>query len=64
MDSKKEELKQQEKEKKVASKAIAEQTVKVMRQNKAEDKSIFCLLKSAYGKYFSDNELNQFLKTK
>lgn len=48
--------------KKASSKEIALSTIKSMRKNGAEDKSIFDLLKSAYGKYFSDDELKQFLE--
>lgn len=51
-----------EEDKKNSSKEIALNTIKVMRKNGAEDASIFQLLKSAYGKYFSDEELKQFLE--
>lgn len=52
-----------EEDKKDSSKEIALNTIKVMRKNGATDTSIFDLLKSAYGKYFSDAELEGFLKT-
>lgn len=51
-----------EEDKKASSKEIALSTIKSMRKNGAEDASIFQLLKSAYGKYFSDKELKQFLE--
>lgn len=51
-----------EEDKKDSSKEIALNTIKLMRKNGAADVSIFNLLKSAYGKYFSDTELEEFLK--
>lgn len=51
-----------EEDKKASSKEIALSTIKSMRENGADDKNIFSLLKSAYGKYFSDDELKQFLE--
>lgn len=48
--------------KKASSKEIALSTIKSMRENGSDDTAIFNLLKSAYGKYFSDDELKQFLE--
>lgn len=39
-------------------------TIKAMRENNADDASILSLLKSAYSKYFSDEELEKLLKIK